>query len=249
MRRPYQKYLRPYQPPPKRDRAAYLLWLSSLGVLMASTEDLLSNHTAMLVNGSLTPSQWGASVFATLSHAHPMAYVIGANSLGGEVTPTEAQILLGQTMRDQAEFLSEFIEDLEEGDPRYRKTLEELYPELGTEEEIKTRLLEDDKILPAKVEDFEGEFWDEKEINRRLFLYNERIRGTANWAAVDMLSPTEEIYWRDDPSPSECDECKGRARVTWFKGTLPGVPGDGSTPCMVHCRCHLELADGTVIQF
>jgi hypothetical protein len=239
MRRPYQDYRRPFQDPPKpkRDRKKYLLWLASFGVLYVATEKLLANYTEMLVEGLIDPSGWGAKALATISHAHSMAYVYGAQSMGGNVTPTEAEGLLQTTLQDQAEFLYGFVLDLESGDERY------LYnPNIDPK-------IPDTIFAPPPIEDEENPYWDEKAINQRLFLYNERTRGTANWAAVDMLHPSEKIYWIDDPSESECDVCKWRSTVTWYKGTLPGVPGDGSTPCLVHCKCHLELADGTIIQF
>jgi hypothetical protein len=249
MLRPYQNYLRPFQSPPKRDKKKAALWLLAFGTLFAATEDLLQSHTTMLINGSLTPNQWGASVLATLGHSHAVAYSQGAQSLGGDVTPAEAQILLADTMAIQAQFLSEFIENLEIGDPRYRKTLDELYPDIGTNEEIEARIKKGELAEPTPVEPGSNEYWNEKAINQRLDLYNERVRGTANWGAVDMLLPTEEIYWRLDNNENHCDTCPPRSKQVYVKGTLPAVPGDGNSECGVRCRCWLELQDGSIIQF
>ncbi len=252
MLRPYQNYLREFQSPPpeKRDKKKYLLWLAAFGVLYAATEDMLQNHTSMLVNGSLTPSQWGAAVLATLGHSHSVAYYQGAQSMGGDITPAEAQPIVSKTLREQAQFLSEFVADLEEGDKRYQTTLEQLYPEFGDEKDIMARIKSGDVIPPHPIEDEGDEYWNEKAINQRLMLYNERTRGTANWGAVDMLSPTEEIYWRLDPAETHhCLDCPMRAKNVYVKGTLPGVPGDGSTECKVYCKCQLELSDGTVVMF
>ena len=247
MLRPYQNYHRPFEKP-KRDKKKALFWLTAFGVLFASTDDILTSYTIMLVNGSLTPSQWGSSVLATLAHSHAVAYSQGAQSLGGDVTPAEAADLLVPTMRVQAGFLSEFVEDLENGDPRYRKTLDELYPEIGTNEEILARVKAGDLELPAKIGDDE-EYWNEKAILQRLHLYNERIRGSGNWGAVDMLNVSEPIRWKLDINENHCDTCLARSKVIWFKGTLPGVPGDGTSECGVNDRCHLELEDGTLIMF
>ena len=205
----------------------------------------------MLVNGTLTPNQLGAVTLNTLNHAHSTGYSIGANSIGADLTPAEAQPLVSRTMYEQAQFLGEFMEDLESKDPRYVKTLEELYPEIGDEKEILARIKADDIIQPHPIEDEGNEYYDEKAIQWRMQLYAERVRGTANWGAVNMLNPTDEIYWRLDPSPDveHCDTCIAFSKITWYKGTLEGVPGSGVTICGVNDRCNLELADGTVIQF
>ncbi len=246
MLRPFQNYHREFEKPRKKHRDA---WYLAFGVLFANTENILSNHVSMLVNGTLTPNQLGAVTLNTLNHAHATGYSIGANSIGADLTPAEAQPLVSRTMYEQAQFLGEFMEDLESKDPRYVKTLEELYPEIGDEKDIIARIKAGDIIQPHPIEDEGNEYYDEKAIQWRMQLYAERVRGTANWGAVNMLGVSEPIYWRDTKLPGECEECPERAATIWFKGTLPGVPGDGSTPCGVRCRCHLELDDGTVIQF
>jgi len=152
-------------------------------------------------------------------------------------------------MMEQAEFLAGFVDDLENGDTRYRKTLTELYPDMGTEAEILERVRKGELAEPFRIEDDFADYWDERNINLRLRLYAERLRGTANWGAIDMLSPTDEIYWRDRKDESECADCPEFAKNVYVKGTLPAVPGDGHTECGVNCRCHLETADGSVIMF
>jgi hypothetical protein len=41
----------------------------------------------------------------------------------------------------------------------------------------------------------------------------------------------------------------GAARATYYGAAYPGLsayPGDGGTPCLGHCQCHLETRDGGI---
>lgn len=222
----------------------------AFGLLFAQTEDALIMSTQGLVNGSFTPNQWGAQNMAILTNAHSQAYVMGAQSVGVGLVPADTTAYINLVMQEQAVFMQGFVDDLEQADPRYLqepKTIEQLYPDIGTHEDILKRVQPPES--PAHEIDFDDEKWDDKAIVQRLTLYNERVRGTANLGAVDMLDVTDEIKWIDHKSPEECQDCVGRGGKIYLKGTLPGVPGDGSTECGVRCRCHLELLDGTVIAF
>lgn len=244
----YDRYGRkhPYVKPEKKHRD---YWYLAFGLLFAATAEVLDGHILGLVNGSLTISQFGANSLATLSHAHATGYSQGANSVGGDMTPAEAQEYTRAVMIDQAIFLNGFLNQLEDKDPRYVKTLEELYSDLGTEEEIMARVKDGSVMPPAHIEDSGSEYYDEHALQQRMRLYNERVRGTANWGAVEMLAPWEEIHWVLGDNEDHCQDCPRIARKTYRKDTLPGVPGSGFTECLVWCRCELQLDDGTVIQF
>lgn len=230
-------------------------WLLAFGMLLGFTDDILQSFTRGLASGSLTPNQWGASVLATLHFAHSQAYVQGAGSAGVSVTPMDVKPYIDFVTDEQATFLEGFVEDLESKDKRYLKTIDELYPEgvqdvdpSATVEEGVSKTEIDELTPPGELVD-DDLYYDEKAINQRLSLYVERLRGTANWGAVDMLDAADEIRWVLDTNENHCETCLSRSKVMWLKGTLPGVPGDGSSECGVHDRCHLELSDGTIIQF
>lgn len=222
-------------------------WLLAFGMLQASVEDQLTVFVSSLVNGWFTPNQMGAAAIHTLTPAHATAYTFGASFQGYSIPQYQTQAYIDRVMDEQEDFMVGFVDALDNHDTRYIKSLEQLYPDLGTEEEILARVASGDLHLPPAVGS--DEYWDEKAINHRMQLYAERLRGTANWAAIDTLDVTDEIRWKDVKDKSECEVCAERGMTIWLKDTLPGVPGDGSTPCGVRCRCELELLDGTVIHF
>jgi len=238
--------LRKYRKPKKENRD---YWYLAFGILTAATTESLVSHVLGLVNGSLSTNQFGAASMATLKHAHTMAYVYGAQSTGGDVQPADTVPYIDIVAKEQEEFLQGFIDQLEDKDRRYVKSLEELYPDLGDEKDILARIREGGVMPPAHLPDSPNDYYDEKAIQHRMRFYNERVRGTANWGAVDMLAPWEEIKWVDIKDESECRDCPKLAQKEYRKDSLPTVPGAGQTECGVFCRCELQLLDGTVIQF
>lgn len=254
--------LREFQKPSEKKRKH---WYLLFGLLFASTESSLNGLVSGLVNGTFTPNQFGAHALGVLYGAHTQAYVYGSGSTGGNLVVADTQAYINQVMKEQAEFLSGFIDQLENNDPRYVKTLEQLYPDLGDEKDILERVAKGEiaeppppiiepvtpSILPLPDKTDEEElYYDEKAIQERMRLYNERVRGTANWGAVDMLAPWEEIKWVLDSNENHCEDCPRLAKGgPYRKNTLPTVPGAGATQCLVNCRCRLELLDGTVIEF
>lgn len=68
------------------------------------------------------------------------------------------------------------------------------------------------------------------------------------WGAYQMgrtlaAPPDTQWVWVLDPEADHCDDCRANAAGgPYSRDALPGYPADGSTPCLGHCRCHLEEA-------
>lgn len=84
-----------------------------------------------------------------------------------------------------------------------------------------------------------------REIQRRSSLYVPKIRGTTN-IAFDIHSPSHFLFdWILGGSEEHCPDCPYFARTGPYpQGGLPAYPGDGSTPCLFHCKCWLRRDDG-----
>lgn len=75
----------------------------------------------------------------------------------------------------------------------------------------------------------------------RLLLYARRLRGTSNEAWARTM-PTDTVYDWVEGDTHPCAVCPERAKGGPYTAeTLPGFPGDGSTPCKSNCGCGLRV--------
>lgn len=82
-------------------------------------------------------------------------------------------------------------------------------------------------------------------VRARANLYVGAIRGTANQAFVETGPDDVEYDWKLGGTEQHCEECPQIAALSPYrKDTLFAHPGDGSTPCLGNCDCHLERSDG-----
>lgn len=83
------------------------------------------------------------------------------------------------------------------------------------------------------------------EVLRRMRMYEGKLRGSEGWGHVDVLTPTEDIWWVIAGIEDHCEVCPYNESVSpWTKETLYTTPGSGDTPCLFNCKCHLEFAGG-----
>ncbi len=92
--------------------------------------------------------------------------------------------------------------------------------------------------------DGEGNFQAGKVLNRTK-LYVGKVRGTAGEAFVEASSSESEFDWVLGGAEKHCGDCPQLAALSpWSKDTLFQHPGDGNTPCLANCKCHLKRDDG-----
>jgi hypothetical protein len=81
----------------------------------------------------------------------------------------------------------------------------------------------------------------------RFALYSLRLGGTANRSFLDTLTagdPGLEVLWIRKPGES-CRTCIAEASYGWRPASeLTRVPGDGTSICIVKCRCKLQTRQG-----
>lgn len=74
-------------------------------------------------------------------------------------------------------------------------------------------------------------------IQNRFNLYTQKARGTAN-VAYTASSPNDALFDWVMLHDEHCAVCPVRQEGSpYTKLTMPGQPGDGSTPCRVNCGC------------
>lgn len=85
----------------------------------------------------------------------------------------------------------------------------------------------------------------EAQIANRANMYGQRLVGTAN-EAWKLAQPIDELIdWVDVEDSAECNECEEKAENgPYTPETVPGAPGDCSTPCRHECRCFLRNSKG-----
>lgn len=87
------------------------------------------------------------------------------------------------------------------------------------------------------------------QIENRVKLYINKMRGTVNSSWLDSSGPSDEWYWRLGGNEEHCTSCPELAAmsedVPFLTSDLPTVPGAGGTECLTNCLCHLErVANG-----
>lgn len=86
----------------------------------------------------------------------------------------------------------------------------------------------------------------QEQIQNRANLYTQRMRGTAN-EAFTAASKEDDLYDWVMLNSEHCPRCPEiEAGSPYTRATLPSHPGDGSTPCRVHCGCVLVRYDGVI---
>lgn len=87
---------------------------------------------------------------------------------------------------------------------------------------------------------------DAAKIARRMRLYIGKSRATAAEALVETSDPRELWEWKLGGVEEHCSDCPRIAAISPFaQDELFQYPGDGETPCLSNCKCHLvRLSDG-----
>ncbi len=97
---------------------------------------------------------------------------------------------------------------------------------------------------------------DEFQMDRvmtRARLYQGKMRGTCSKGFVDGSGDADRFLWVLGGAEDSCTDCPQLASISennpFTKATLFQHPGDGNTPCLGNCRCHLvRVTDGALSQ-
>lgn len=83
-------------------------------------------------------------------------------------------------------------------------------------------------------------------ISNRSDMYVSRMRATASEAFVEASDSDEEFNWVLGAVEEHCGDCPELASISpWTADTLFTHPGEGDTPCLTNCKCHLvRIGDG-----
>jgi hypothetical protein len=232
-----------FAPADRKKRKKYFAWLF---LQLATLTDLeIRAHVVALSTNTITPNQFGAQMLGTLQMAHPRAWTFGAQSQGASVVLADGVDATRDVVKAQADFLQGFIDDLTNRDPRYVQMPEYMRGAIPNEAPgFITDLVGERNPSLAEIE------YRATPIENRALLYNERVRGSANRGALDALPPWAEIDWVLGPNEDHCEDCPMLAKNGPYRpNTLPTLPGEGMTECLVNCRCHLKIDGFPSIDF
>ena len=114
----------------------------------------------------------------------------------------------------------------------------------------------DAKFASKLIDDIVAGKYDgkEKQLENRLWLYIERLRGTANKGFV-VASADATFQWRLGANEDHCESISALDCIQLATGgpnndgrylaqDLPTYPGMGDTPCMTNCYCTITRDDG-----
>jgi len=98
----------------------------------------------------------------------------------------------------------------------------------------------------------DGEFELFRVLNRAR-MYEGKMRGTAGQGFTSGSLPQDEFVWTLGATEDHCTDCPELAAMSaatpFTKSTIFQHPGDGGTPCLGNCKCHLlRLRDGATSQ-
>lgn len=98
----------------------------------------------------------------------------------------------------------------------------------------------------------DGEFQDKRAMARAR-LYQGKMRGTVGKGFTDGSSDSDQFLWVLGAVEEHCDDCPQLAAIStnnpFTKSTMFQHPGDGETPCLGNCKCHLvRVRDGVESQ-
>lgn len=86
----------------------------------------------------------------------------------------------------------------------------------------------------------------EAAVTARSRLYAGKLRGSANRAFVESSDAEAEFDWVLGGVEKHCSDCPELADMSpWRKDELGWTPGEGGTPCLTNCKCHMERTDGS----
>lgn len=106
-------------------------------------------------------------------------------------------------------------------------------------------------LVGGRYTDDDGELEMDK-VLRRSNLYVGKARGSASIGFVDAGDAKDRYEWVLGAAEDHCADCPELAAISrenpFTKDTLFQHPGDGSTPCLSNCLCHLVRQDGAESQ-
>jgi len=84
---------------------------------------------------------------------------------------------------------------------------------------------------------------------RRVEMYVQSLKAMYNTSRVLVTAPSTLFYWETTPS-EHCKHCLYLASKSPFtKANLPTIPASGDTQCRSNCRCHLRIAQTSVLDY
>lgn len=115
-------------------------------------------------------------------------------------------------------------------------------------ESLMVALYETAGIIFGEPEEFETQTSIREQLMSRAFQVG--LYASAAWVLywhgyVESKSPEVIYIWDGMEDRDTCEGCRPRIGEEYTKDTLPGRPGDGSTPCGPGCRCWLETKEET----
>jgi hypothetical protein len=175
----------------------------------------LDVKAGQLASGAISTFDFYTQAEELIRLAHSRAAVLGTLRARRHNPPTNIAIrVAGRAADEQRAFLLKFTDDLVAG--KYRPKAQ------------------DGKGATAR--------------KRRFALYSMRLAGTANTAWLETLRATQgslEVLWVLGSAREHCATCTGEASIGWREAsTLTRVPGDGTSICVVRCRCRLRTREG-----
>jgi len=184
-------------------------------LLIDDTHAHLSQQVTQYLSGSVSVHSLSRSFTATLFGAHVQATYYGRRASGVTQPMGEADEQFATVvMRGQASYITKLLNALTSA----------RYP------------FKDDGSIPDAL-------------RLRLWWFAQRLRGTANEAWGFGHPPGTRFLWNLGVNVEKhCEVCPEREREShvepYTAATMPGWPGDWSTPCGGACDCNVTTVDG-----
>lgn len=184
-------------------------------LLIDDTFNDLTRQITEYLTGSVSIHNLAHSFTGTLIGAHAQATYYGRRLAGARLPPGRTDDAFARTvMHGQGPFIARLMDNLSDG--RYQAQ-----PDGGIPDALRLRL-----------------WW-----------YAERLRGTTNEAWGFGHPPGTGFLWNLGFNVEQhCDVCPEREREShvepYTAATIPGWPGDFSTPCKGNCDCGVTTVDG-----
>lgn len=189
---------------------------SLLDMLTVKTKAALAGAVGQLCAGTIDADQFEGIVLWLLQRGHEQAAQYGRHLAGDFSSADELDREFAQHIIDSEKpYLAAFVQDIKDG--RYNVTTPDGRATL-----------------------------DEEKIAARSGMYAGRMAGTANEAWVRAADPDTLIYWVLGANEDHCAACPELASGSPYTAeNLPTYPGANETPCLFHCKCHLEMGGVT----
>lgn len=188
---------------------------NTLKELQARLTAALDRKAGQLASGAISPSQFVRDADELLSFAHSRASQLGVFRARRHNPPTDIAIrVAAQAAEEQRKFLMGFTRDLVNG------------------------------VYDPRAQGGRGA----GQRRARFALYALRLAGTSNSAWLETMKREEQnlvVKWVLGSANEHCADCRAEAGKGWREASsLTRVPGDGSTECVVRCRCSIHTRDG-----